>query len=57
MRRIHPLILIAVFLLLLIVGFVGMIRSADDCWDKGGTVLPGRGERCVLDNQPAKPRS
>ena len=49
MRRIHPLILITLFALLLIAGVIGMILEADECWDQGGVVLPGRGDRCILD--------
>ena len=39
MKRIHPLLLIVLFVLLLVVGLVWKIMDAGECMDQGGLVV------------------
>lgn len=39
MKRVHPLLLVVVFAALIIVGVLWKLFSADECMDRGGTVV------------------
>jgi hypothetical protein len=49
MKRIHPLLLILLFVLLLAGGVVWRVSAADECLDKGGLVVGSmtRSQHCV----------
>jgi hypothetical protein len=49
MKRIHPLLLIIACVVLFVVGLLWKVLDADDCMDKGGTVIGPmtRSQHCV----------